>query len=41
MDGLIAGLRLLPEGGELADRLELGAAERALWEIEHHGARPR
>lgn len=40
-ESLAGGLRLLPAGGLLADRLELPAAERLLWELDNRSTRPR
>jgi hypothetical protein len=40
-DTFAAGLRLLPEGADMAARLELPATPDLLWEIENRRARPR
>jgi hypothetical protein len=40
-EAFAAGLRLLPRGAKLADRLGLGSAERTLWAIANRDSRPR
>jgi len=40
-EAFAAGLRLLPAGARLADRLALPSAELALWDIAHRNSRPR
>lgn len=40
-EAFAAGLRLVPAGARLADRLGLGSAERTLWDIANRDSRPR
>jgi hypothetical protein len=41
VDAFAAGLRLLPEGADIADSLGVFPTERGAWDMAHRGLRPR